>query len=316
METGWITTAAWCFACGGPPSILANIITSLAAFNNEAYHPERWHTSLIMIATMVVPFIFNLWFRKVLDTFEMAGGILHIILFIVFIVVLIVFGPKSNPEFVFNTLISDASGWNNSGVSWGLGLLTVTFSVTGMKQCPISQCSLLRSLLRFRQCPPHECVPSLLSSLSSSAKQSLGDEVKKVHTRVPHSIVLACTVNSVMLVVFAVVLLFFIGPLDAISDAPLPLVYVIYGATGSKSATNVLVSLIAVIVFFALFNAIASVSRLIWVFATDKGLPFSEFFAYVSRYPFKLLQSLLRSHTSFPCYALNDPYLHYTQPFS
>jgi choline transport protein len=114
-----------------------------------------------------------------------------------------------------------------------------------------------------------------------------------------------------MLVVFVVVLLFFIGPLDAISDAPLPLIYVIYGATGSKSATNVLVSLVAVLVFFALFNAIASVSRLIWVFATDKGLPFSDFFAYVSLHPFKLLQLLLRSYTSFPSYTLNDPYLYY-----
>jgi choline transport protein len=84
-----------------------------------------------MIATMVMPFVFNLWFRKLLDAFEIIGGILHIILFIVFIVVLIVFGPRSSPDFVFNSLISDASGWQNAGVSWGLGLLTVTFSVSG-----------------------------------------------------------------------------------------------------------------------------------------------------------------------------------------
>lgn len=130
-------------------------------FNNEAYVAERWHTSLIMIATMVVPFIFNLWFRKVLDTFEMAGGILHIVLFIVFIVVLIVFGPKSDPDFVFKTLISDASGWNNPGVSWGLGLLTITFSVTGRNQHHITQ-EVANITSRFRQCPPHEYVPSHL----------------------------------------------------------------------------------------------------------------------------------------------------------
>lgn len=128
---GWITTAAWCFTCGGPPSILANLITSLAIFNNESYEPQRWHTSLIMIATMILPFIFNLYFRKLLDFFEMTGGVLHIVLFIVFIVVLIVFGPRNNSDFVFKTLVSDVSGWNNPGVSWGLGLLTVTFSVTG-----------------------------------------------------------------------------------------------------------------------------------------------------------------------------------------
>lgn len=124
---GWITTAAWCFTCGGPPSIIANIITSLTIFNNANYVPQRWHTCCIMIATMIVPFVFNLWFRKLLNALEITGGILHIVLFIVFIVVLIVFGPKNDADFVFKTLIKDSSGWNNAGVSWGLGLLTVTF---------------------------------------------------------------------------------------------------------------------------------------------------------------------------------------------
>lgn len=84
-----------------------------------------------MIAVMLVPFTFNLWFRKVLDTFEMTGGIIHIGLFIVFIVVLIVFGPRSDTDFVFKTLIWKDSGWESPGVSWGLGLLSMTFSVTG-----------------------------------------------------------------------------------------------------------------------------------------------------------------------------------------
>ncbi|KAF2127533.1 amino acid transporter [Dothidotthia symphoricarpi CBS 119687] len=247
---GWITTAAWCFACGGPPSILANIITSLAVFNYENYAPERWHTSLIMIAIMIIPFMFNLWFRKLLDAFEMTGGILHITLFIVVIVILVVFGPRNDAAFVFKTLTSDVSGWNNSGVSWGLGLLSMTFSVTGAD-----------SVL-------HMCI--------------IGDEVKKVRTRVPRSIILACTVNSAMLIVFATILLFYMGPLtDEIVATPLPLLWIIYGITGSKVATNVLISLIAVIFFFALFNIFASVSRLVWVFARDNGLPFSSFFSYV-----------------------------------
>jgi choline transport protein len=107
------------------------MITSLVIFNNDDYVPERWHTSLIMIAAMLVPFALNLWFRKVLNTFESLGGILHICLFIAFIVVFIVSGPRSDSDFVFKTLTWETSGWNNPGVSWGLGLLSMTFSVTG-----------------------------------------------------------------------------------------------------------------------------------------------------------------------------------------
>ncbi|KAL1612286.1 hypothetical protein SLS60_000510 [Paraconiothyrium brasiliense] len=90
-------------------------------FNNEDYVPERWHTSLIMIATLVVPFTFNLWFRKILNAMEIAGGVLHICLFVIFVVILIVFGSRSSDDFVFKTLIWESSGWNSKGVSFGLG---------------------------------------------------------------------------------------------------------------------------------------------------------------------------------------------------
>lgn len=216
-----------------------------------------------MIGVMIVPFTFNLWFRKVIDAFEMIGGIMHICLFIVFLVVLIVFGPKSSPEFVFKTLTSDVSGWNNPGVSWGLGLLSMTFSVTGAD-----------SVL-------HMCMSTTIRA-NYRANVFLGDEVKKVRTRVPRSIIIACVVNSVMLVIFATILLFYCGPLDEIVSTPLPLLWVIFSITGSKVAANVLVTLIAIVFFLALFNIFASVSRLVWVFARDNGLPFSNFFSYVS----------------------------------
>ena len=231
-----------------------------------------------MIAIMLVPFISNLWFRKVLDAFEMIGGILHLCLFVVFIVVLIVFGPRNDSEFIFKTLTYETSGWNSPGVSWGLGLLSMTFSVTGADSV-LHMCKFCYMIHRPR--------------LTSSA----GDEVKKVRTRVPRSIIVAVTVNSALLIVFATILLFYMGPIDDIVDTPLPLLWVIYGITGSKNAANVLISMLAILFFLALFNIFASVSRLVWVFARDNGLPFSNFFAYVcnSGDSLALLTSEIRS---------------------
>lgn len=88
-----------------------------------------------------------------------------------------------------------------------------------------------------------------------------------------------------MLFIFVVMFLFYLGPLDALSDKPLPLIYVIYGATGSRHATNAMIALLSITTFLALFNIFASVSRLVWAFARDNGLPFSEFFAYVCIIP-------------------------------
>jgi choline transport protein len=120
---------------------------------------------------------------------------------------------------------------------------------------------------------------------------------------VPQSIIIAVTANSALLIVFATILLFYMGPLDDIIDTPLPLLWVIYGITGSKTAANVLISVLAIIFFLALFNIFASVSRLIWVFARDNGLPFSSLFAYVcnSGDSLALLISVIRYILHFVC---------------
>ena len=83
---GWLTVFAWIINCAGPPAIISNIITALAVFNYETYQPKAWHTTLIMWGLILVPFVFNLWFRQLLNTFELLGGLLHVIFFITSII--------------------------------------------------------------------------------------------------------------------------------------------------------------------------------------------------------------------------------------
>jgi choline transport protein len=110
-----------------------------------------------------------------------------------------------------------------------------------------------------------------------------GDEVKKVRTRAPQSIIIATISNAVMLFGFVILLLFTLGDVELVTNYPtIPLIEVYYQATNSKPATTILVLMPAIILEFALFNCYASVSRLVWVFSKDKGLPFSKFFSAVS----------------------------------
>jgi len=83
---------------------------------------------------------------------------------------------------------------------------------------------------------------------------------------------------------FAICILYCIGDINTVtnSDTGLPLIDVYYLATGSKAAATVFIVAIAVVIFVALFNVFASVSRLTWAFARDHGLPFSRTFAKVS----------------------------------
>lgn len=56
---------------------------------------------------------------------------------------------------------------------------------------------------------------------------------------------------------------------------------IFYQATRSLNGTNTLVAMLMITGYVSLFGSLASVSRLVWAFARDGGLPFSKFFVYV-----------------------------------
>ncbi|KAF2502854.1 amino acid transporter [Lophium mytilinum] len=249
LMQGWITIFAWICSCTSNPAILSNIIVGLAIFNYPDYVPERWHTTLIMWAFTILPFVANFWFRRLLNPLEAVGAICHVLFFIISIITLVVLAERSTVSYVFETLTHDASGWNNAAVSWGIGLLSVTYPLTGF-----------------------------------DGVLHMSDEVKQAKTRVPRSMIAAVAMNAIMQFAYVVCLLFTIGNIDKVTNTPtaLPIIEVYYEATGSKSATNLFIVMIAIIILIAFFNVFASVSRLVWAFSRDKGLPFSGFFGKVN----------------------------------
>lgn len=248
LMQGWVTVFAWICSCTSNPAILSNIVVGLAIFNYPDYVPERWQITLIMWAFIVFPFIGNFWFRRLLNTLEMIGAICHVLFFVVSIITLVVLAQRSTASYVFSTLTHNVSGWSNAAVAWGIGLLTVTFPLTGF-----------------------------------DGVLHMSDEVKKAKTHVPHSMIASVSMNSIMQFAYILCLLFTIGDVDKVANTPtlLPIIEVYYEATGSKHATNLFVVMIAIIIFIAFFNVFASVSRLVWAFSRDKGLPFSSFFGAV-----------------------------------
>jgi choline transport protein len=109
----------------------------------------------------------------------------------------------------------------------------------------------------------------------------MSDEVKRARIRVPRSMIFSVVVNAIMQFLYMTTVLFCIGDVDRVSAAPLPIIEVYYQATGSRAATNLFVFMFIFIIFVSFFNIFASVSRLVWAFSRDDGLPYSQFFAKV-----------------------------------
>ncbi|PVH93649.1 amino acid transporter [Periconia macrospinosa] len=247
LMQGWITVFAWICSCTSNPALVSNVIVSLAVFNNPEYVPKRWHTTLIMCAVTVFPFVGNLWLRRIINPLEALGAVCHVVFFFASIITLAVLAQRSTTAYVFHTLTNDVSGWTNPVVAWGVGLLTVTYPLTGF-----------------------------------DGVLHMSDEVKQARTRVPRSMITSVVLNATMQFTFMITVLFTLGDPAIVSAQPLPIIEVYYQATGSKPATNLFVSMLGIIVFISFFNVFASVSRLAWAFSRDHGLPFSRTFAKVN----------------------------------
>jgi amino acid transporter len=106
------------------------MLQSLAAANFPDYAPKAWHVTLIIFALLIVSGLMNMYTWFLIPWIELLAGVLHIVLFIIFVVVLVTLAPRHTAEWVFlkeNT----ASGWKNSFVAFNLGLMTPTWGFVG-----------------------------------------------------------------------------------------------------------------------------------------------------------------------------------------
>ncbi|KAK4502131.1 hypothetical protein PRZ48_005554 [Zasmidium cellare] len=247
---GWMTVFAWITCTAASPAYLAQGVQALIALNNESYVPHAWHTTLLMCAFVLPPVLANLWFKSILNPMETVGAIGHGAFWLASIILLGVAGARSSNEFVWETLTNNVSGWTQPGIAFGIGLLPIAFPIT-----------------------------------SFDGVLHMSKEVKRPKRNVPRAMIFAVVLNSVMQFVWLIVVMYRFGDPETVANAPggMAIIGIYMNATNSKAVTTVFVVFQIIILFISLFNIFASVARLTWAFSQNNGLPFSKFFAHVSR---------------------------------
>lgn len=116
----------------------------------------------------------------------------------------------------------------------------------------------------------------------------LSDEIKDAPRKVPQSMMASMVINGVVGFAFIIVLLYCIGDIERVALTPtkFPIIEIFYQSTGSVSWATGLTCMIVIPAMICQFGVFASVSRLVWAFAIDNGLPFSSFLARVRLHPF------------------------------
>ena len=195
QKIGWVTWFAWVSLLAGVSNTAAALIQELLELNYPSYVPQRWHITFIIIAMLIVESLMNMYTFWVIPWIELLAGILHGVLFIIFVVVLVTLAPRHSANFVFFGR-STASGWDNSYVGWNLGLLTPTWSFVGALCLPETLCLRLTNFIGF------------------DGAVHMSEEVRKAKQAVPRAMFWTNVINGCLAYAFTIVVLYTMGPLE------------------------------------------------------------------------------------------------------
>lgn len=234
---GWMTWFAWISLLCSVANFTAYILQGIVVMNYPTYVPERWHLTLIIIAMVLVQGLMNMYTFRLIPWIEAGAGVLHIVLFIIFIAVLLALAPKHSSDFVFFES-SIFSGWSNSFVSWNLGLITPTWGFVGF-----------------------------------DGAIHMSEEVKNSRQAVPRALFWTIAINGIIAYAMVVTILFCMGPMDDVLNSAYPIFTIIQSTTGSIPVATAMTCGLLLISLSVTLGSIASVSRLTWAWARDGGLP-------------------------------------------
>lgn len=122
----------------------------------------------------------------------------------------------------------------------------------------------------------------------------MSEEIENAAINVPRSIVLSVVINGALGFGMLIATIFCTGdPENALSAATtigFPFIEIFLQATNSAGGATGMTAIIIALAFSSTIGFLATASRMIWSFARDKGLPFSNILSQVR------LPNLLQIH--------------------
>ncbi|MCJ1299474.1 hypothetical protein MMC08_002266 [Hypocenomyce scalaris] len=247
--TGWVATLGWMANTAAGVFFGATMIQGLLVLNYPSYDYQRWQGTLLLYAALLVVFLVNTIGAKLLPKIEGFILIIHTLGFFAILIPLVYLAPHGSPSFVFGTFIN-AAGWNSNGLAWFVGLISTNLPFIGYDG------------------PCH-----------------MAEEVQNASTIVPWCMISTILLNGTLGFAIVLAFCFCIGDLNNALTSPTgyDFIEVFNNATNSNAATSVMTSVLITLVICASFGFLASSSRQTWAFARDRGLPYSDYLAYVNK---------------------------------
>lgn len=224
-------------------------IQGLIVLNHlDTYTFERWHGTLLVIGIAIICCVFNTLLARRLPMFEGLAVILHIMGFFAIMITLLVLAPKSSSHDVW-TQFNDGAAWGSNGLACLVGFLAPTVSLLG-----------------------------------SDAAAHMSEELKDAGRTLPRAMLTTLATNGLLGFAMLITLVYTVGDVESVVSTPTgyPFIQVFANGTGSIGGATGMTAVLIILSLFGALTNVASASRQLFAFARDQGVPFSNFFAYVS----------------------------------
>ncbi|KAF2456314.1 putative amino acid permease [Lineolata rhizophorae] len=242
---GWLSVLAWGLTTASAVIVVAQITSSVAAFNNPGYEPTQWQIYLMSALAIILCGTVACLLPKLLPLVNQSFFAFSLLGFVVsFVAVLAGSDTKQSGDVVFVEFI------NNTGWSDGTAFMVA-----------VGTC--------------------MYSFLATDATTHIAEEVPNPGRHVPRVMMLTMAIGIFTSVCWAVAFMFSTNDLDDVVGSALPIFSVYHQALSSSAAASAFSIWLMWLYWGASIGCIATTGRLAWAFARDNGFPFSRFLAKV-----------------------------------
>jgi choline transport protein len=126
-------------------------------------------------------------------------------------------------------------------------------------------------------------ITTVFAFLGADGAIHMSEEIKNASTVVPQSLLASIAVNGTLGFAVLIAILFCIGNINNALNTPTgyPFIEIFLQATRSAGGASVLTAIILSVIIMGGIAILAATSRMMWAFARDNGLPFSDYLARV-----------------------------------
>ncbi|KIW46646.1 hypothetical protein, variant [Exophiala oligosperma] len=240
---GYFSTIGWCVVSASITVILGQFLMAMIILVHPDITYQRWQGFVVYEGMNVIFMLINIYGRKVLPYVHSIGFYICITAFLVVNMTIIGSAyPKNSADFVFKTF-TNGTGWKANGIAFIVGLTNPAFAYGGL-----------------------------------DGAVHVAEELRDARRNLPFVIISTVCIGFCTMIVTAIAICFCILDLDKVlaTSTGVPILEIFYQATNNKGASIFLLCVLFYLTCAATVASQQTANRLIWAFARDGALPYSN----------------------------------------